>query len=518
MRPLKRLLSALVSAALLGLVAALGATPAHAAALAVSVSGNHLVDGAGAPLVLHGVNRSGTEYACIGGWGIFDGPSNAASVQAIASWHVNVVRVPLNEACWLNTHLPSKANNPAYLGANYQNAIVNYVNLLHQNGIYAILELHWSAPNVAGQYADYQRPMPDADYSPTFWSSVASTFKNDPAVLFDLFNEPYWDVWSCWQSGCTIWANSAGAYQSAGMQSLVTAVRSTGATQPIMLGGLYYSNDLSQWLSHKPSDPNNALVASLHFYNFNYPCKTVACLSSGGNSILPVAAQVPIVTGELGEDDCAHGFIDAFMTWADANGISYLGWAWNPYTCTSFPALITNYNGTPTAFGIGLRDHLAALAGTPVPTPSPTPPAPTPTPSPSPTPGPTPTPTATPTPPVPTPTPTPTPIPPTPTPTPLPPTATPVPPTPTPPANPGPSARPAPTPTPKAGTPKPTAPGPVALSKSAAPSAVPVTALANERPFPDVSALVNRLAPFAMVFLVGLLVFTAFKVLWRLGG
>src|SRR4029077_6415943 len=69
--------------------------------LAIGVAGNELVDGSGAPLRLIGVNRSGTEYACAQGWGIFDGPSGPPSVRAIAAWHVNADRVPLNEACWL---------------------------------------------------------------------------------------------------------------------------------------------------------------------------------------------------------------------------------------------------------------------------------------------------------------------------------------------------------------------------------------------------------------------------------
>jgi hypothetical protein len=90
------------------------------------VSGNQLLNAGNQPVVLHGVDRSGTEYACVQGWGIFDGPSDAASVQAIAAWHANAVRVPLNEDCWLGIN----GVNPAYAGANYQAAIVNYVTLL----------------------------------------------------------------------------------------------------------------------------------------------------------------------------------------------------------------------------------------------------------------------------------------------------------------------------------------------------------------------------------------------------
>lgn len=332
-------------AAVLGMT--LPAIPAGATSpLSISVSGNHLVNGSGQTIRLLGVNRSGTEYACIQGWGIFDGPNDATSVAAMAAWHINAVRIPLNEDCWLAIN----GVNPAYAGATYQSAVQSYVNLLHQYGLYAILDLHWNAPGTAA--ATGQQEMPDADHAPAFWTSVASFFKSDPAVLFDLYNEPHDITWTCWLSGCT-----SPGWQTAGMQSLVDGVRGTGATQPIMVGGLAWANDLSGWLANKPNDPANALVASFHNYNFNL------CDPSCWNStVAPLAAQVPVVTGELGENDCAHGYIDQYMAWADAHAISYLAWTWDTWDCSSGPALISSYDGTPTAFGIGLRDHLAALA------------------------------------------------------------------------------------------------------------------------------------------------------------
>ena len=53
------------------------------------------------------------------------------------------------------------------------------------------------------------------------------------------------------------------------MQSLVNAVRGAGASNVLMLGGVAYSNDLSQWLAHEPTDPLHNLAASWHSYNFN---------------------------------------------------------------------------------------------------------------------------------------------------------------------------------------------------------------------------------------------------------
>ena len=330
------------------------ATPS--AIVGLRVSGSTIVNGMGQPLRLLGVNRSGTEYQCIHNNGIFDGPSDAASVGAIASWHTNAVRVPLNEDCWLGIN----GAPAAYAGAAYQQAIVTYVNLLNSYGLAAILDLHWNAAG-AGQ-ATGQQQMPDADHAPAFWSSVAGVFKGNSSVIFDLYNEPHDVSWACWRDGGSC---SGVGYGVAGMQSLVTAVRNTGATNVIMLGGLAYANDLSRWLAYEPVDPTNNLAAAWHVYNFN-SCNNTGCYDS---QVAPVAARVPLVTGEMGENDCAHGFIDATMAWLDAHNGNYLGWAWNTFDCGGFPALIVDYSGTPTAFGIGLRDHLAALtASTPTPT------------------------------------------------------------------------------------------------------------------------------------------------------
>ena len=40
--------------------------------------GSAIVDGSGNAVTFRGVNRSGTEYECVQGRGIFDGPSDAA--------------------------------------------------------------------------------------------------------------------------------------------------------------------------------------------------------------------------------------------------------------------------------------------------------------------------------------------------------------------------------------------------------------------------------------------------------
>jgi endoglucanase len=317
----------------------------------VRVVGNRLVNGAGQTVRLLGVDRSGTEYACIQGWGIFDGPSTAASVAKIAGWHADAVRVPLNEDCWLNIN----GVKPTYGGAAYRTAIIDYVHTLNSYGLVAILDLHWNAPGTTP--ATGQEVMADADHSPAFWSSVASSFGSTPGVVFDLYNEPHTISWTCWLHGCT----TGTGWKAAGMQTLLTAVRRAGAVQPVMAGGLGYSNDLSGWLSHEPTTPSHQLMASFHVYSFN-GCSTESCWN---HTVAPVAAKVPVVTGEMGDNTCTPTFVDSYMAWADDHGLSYLGWTWDAgggWTCTTGPTLITNYTGTPTPMGAALMSHLATIA------------------------------------------------------------------------------------------------------------------------------------------------------------
>src|SRR5271165_5627052 len=344
-------------------------TATTSAAPQLHVSGNKLVNASGSQVVLHGVDRSGTEYACVQGNGIFDGPNDQASITAMKSWGpVNAVRVPLNEACW---NAESYVNS-AYAGTNYINAIKSYVSLLNTNGIVAILDLHWTdgaytgpSAGCSSAQATCQKPMPDAAQAIPFWTSVANTFKGNDAVIFDLFNEPYAsradnsnsaEGWQCWETGSPCTGIS---YPVAGMQQMINAVRSAGANNVLMLGGEEYSNDLTGWLQYEPTDPDHNLVASWHSYNFN-TCSSQSCWTS---QIAPVIAAVPVVAGEIGENDCAGTYIDPLTTWLESENTSFLAWTWDDWSggCSSGPTLITDYTGTPTNYGAGYKAILQAL-------------------------------------------------------------------------------------------------------------------------------------------------------------
>jgi endoglucanase len=362
----------------------------------VRVRGAQLIDSSGAVVRLFGVGMA--ETSCGPGHGPSAVPLDITEARAIASWHLNAVRIGLNEDCWLGIN----GVKPAYSGSYYQDNIISWVADLNEVGIVAILDLQFTAPG--GDPAKAPWPMPDEDHSPAFWSQVATEFASVPGVIFDLFGEPYMGTvhptqaqWSCWLKGCVnttpVAATSSSpsngqlvAYQTAGMQQLVNVVRATGAQQPIMLGGLFWSGDPCGYrespapgrcpeVAYLPSDPLHQLIIDFHTYLPNSACTDVSCwnVQAAGLS----TADLPVVTGEFGEKDCSASYIDEYMDWADAHGISYLAWTWDVNSTEPCVAnndrsnhyLLQNWSGDPTTMapdGVAFQSHVEAVYEAPL--------------------------------------------------------------------------------------------------------------------------------------------------------
>jgi len=261
------------------------------------------------------------------------------------------VRVPFNESCWLGINGVDSASS----GRAYQRAIAAYVHRINTQGMIVILDLHWTAAGATR--ADSQQAMPNRDHTPELWRQVAAAFKGNDAIIFDLFNEPFPDAmgtgdeaWRCWRDGGRCAHLS---YEAAGMQELVDAVRGTGATNILLLGGVHYSANLNGWLTHMPRDPRHNLAASWHVYNFS-GCHERQCWE---NEAAPVGKQVPLVLGELGEDDHKTDFVASMLDWMDARQGHYLAWTWNRWG-QPFD-VIADYSGAPTGYGALFREHFA---------------------------------------------------------------------------------------------------------------------------------------------------------------
>jgi hypothetical protein len=352
----------------------------------------HLVDPSGAILQLHGVDRSGTEDTCDYADKAFDTPVDQTAVDAMKSWNVNAVRVPLNASCWLDT------NGVMFGGKQYQDAIKTYVDLLTTNGLTVILDLHWTVPGTE-MYQTKQLEMADADHAPTFWTQVATIYGNQPNIIFDLFNEPFLKDWNCWLVGgaCGTDFDGTTTYNVAGMATLIKTVRATGAQNVLILGGLGYASDFTQWLAKVNSIPTlpapndgislTNIAASWHTYSdqseetmcpSEYDSYSGTCVDGATNATnygtaALLAAGFPVIIGEIGtqvyssdtgkysasQATMLDGWLESALSYMDSQQQGYLGWDWNT---SAPPLLLTNFDGTPTPhFGTTFKAHLATL-------------------------------------------------------------------------------------------------------------------------------------------------------------
>jgi endoglucanase len=317
----------------------------------------------------------------------------------MASWDMNLVRIPLNEDTWLGiSNCTTDGGSAATLQANIKQIVAN----ANANGLYVILDLHWSAPNAFGCPVG-QASMADSDNSVNFWTSVANTFKNNPAVMFELFNEPFaaynynnsiapingtppagqsaTDL-SILQNGGTYdngfwyqcngggkpcpsgesmsnqYLDSAFAFNVAGMQQMLNAVRATGAKNVVISNAMWFAGEIETWLSAKPTDPAGQLAAGWHE-------------DGGGSATTAAAAQIlaagfPIIITEAYSSGGAavSATTDAsgsnYFNFAIANGVGVSFWNW-----TSWGGEILQQSGSgyvPNALGTSLKNSYCAAA------------------------------------------------------------------------------------------------------------------------------------------------------------
>ena len=317
-----------------------------------------------------GVNVMGGEYACAQGWGlqhhVAAGVSHAELANMLSVWGVKTVRLPVNEHCWLADSYPFQYLTADFTGRSYRESLQQLVQLLTDKyRMHVVLDLHWTG--TLEEQALELKPLPNPEYSASFWRDVAEQFAHNERVIFNLFNEPHVPAPEADSTGGVgqpgvegsvnsqsddavlqadltghsmlesqaidknwwlIWRD--GNRQYAGMQSLVDTIRSTGATNHISIGGLGYSADQRGWLSYAPHDPLGKLWVDNHAYPADNKCTDRLCWEQ---ALLPLAANgYGVMFGEAGNSigqhpqGCQADFVKKVYRFARDNSIPVLAW------------------------------------------------------------------------------------------------------------------------------------------------------------------------------------------------
>lgn len=318
------------------------------------VQGNRLVDAKGKEVWLQGLNAGGLESVP------HDLQPVKSAVVGVEEWKANVVRLPVRGSFWFGGS-PHQDDG----GEAYRKTVDHIINLVANRGAYVALDLHhFRAPR---------------EEDVRFWKEAAARYKDHPAVLFDLFNEPHGTSWEVWRNGGFVGEENPGTvdetafldeqekaknrgFQSVGMQGLIDAARGTGAKNIVIVGGLDWAYDLTGIAEGYTLDDRggNGIMLATHVY----PWK-----SDWAKKFLPLAEHYPIFVGEVGADVKKMNFLPAERqedpyTWVpDMLGViqdhrlHWAGWCFHP---SATPIMISDWKYTPTPFwGQQAKDALS---------------------------------------------------------------------------------------------------------------------------------------------------------------
>lgn len=320
----------------------------------VHVVGRELQTADGKEVWLQGVNVVSLEYRLNG-----DHVTEAIGA-AIDDWKANAIRLPVKESYWFG-----REKGQADGGLSYRNRVDAAVQEVIGRGAYLILDLHrFGAPRI--EHVE-------------FWRDAAAHYKNNPGVLFDIFNEPHSISWEVWRNGGWVGerrtqadedaflakseqAKAKEGYESPGMQKLVDTIRGVGAHNVIIAGGLDWAYDLSGIVDgYALTDPSgNGIMYSTHIYNWK---------SDWAGKVMRAAEKHAIFVGETGADTNKMTFIpldrqEDPYTWApDMIGLiqkyhfNWTAWSFNPKTT---PVLLLDWKFNPTPFwGVFVKEALS---------------------------------------------------------------------------------------------------------------------------------------------------------------
>jgi aryl-phospho-beta-D-glucosidase BglC (GH1 family) len=324
----------------------------------LTTSGTRILQANGQPITLRGVDLSSYQ----------DGDTTSVTQTTIAqikAWGANTVRVDLDETPLVSTSCDYQSD--------YLQEISQAVGWITGLGMVALLDLHQSNPadfGVTGTVceATTEEPMPDAAGSTTFWTTLANTFKSNPLVAFDLFNEPHDITGAVWLNGGQA-GSGAAAYQAVGMQQLYNTVRGAGAANLILATGLGWGNDVPPMLAGKN------IVYSTHVYTCpvgppptDCPTTTPYDPSFVLKNWIAEGHVVPVMVAEFGYPVPGDGFYNSnTIAYAEANGWSWSIFQWNQTVGPEYGIVATPTNPTaePDAGGMPALCDMAAATSSP---------------------------------------------------------------------------------------------------------------------------------------------------------
>jgi endoglucanase len=312
--------------------------------------------------LLRGVNRSGLEYTEPTDAGFLAAADFTLDEvrQMVVNWGANVLRIPFNQEWALRGRGDHSAEE-------YLAGLDQVVSWAAELSAYTILDLQWlDADTVYGHTRDENRvkqpnrvaPTPNAD-SIVLWRALAERYRDEPAVIFDLFNEPhdplsddFLPIHLIGEDGAIVESDESfvGPEEwNPWAERLVSEIRAVRPDGLIVVGGVDWAFDLTDVRVDAPN-----IVYSAHIY----PNRD----QDDWDKALGRAAEVPVLVGEWGGADGDLRFGRNLAALMDHLRLGWTAWSW-----VDRPQLVVPPRGPdylPTPFGELVRSQLRTLAAT----------------------------------------------------------------------------------------------------------------------------------------------------------
>jgi endoglucanase len=307
--------------------------------------GNQIINESGQVVMLRGIAIVDPLLAA---WRYGTGnPSLEQSIEMVADWGANVVRIPVHPFMW------------RYGGiSEYLQVLDQTIALACQHHLYAILEFHSIG------FPPYDVFLPGDDAMRTtrqeireFWEIASARYVNNDAVAFyELFGEPVveFGVQEDSLADWLAWKNY--------IEDIIDLVRIHAPEKTVIVGGLWYTANLGYVPQYPIDRPNVAY--SVHPYPGSYPDSTGWDMNIGR-----VKQSYPVIATEFGFEPTspyhwsetnhsgARLYRYEIIDYLESHQVSWVVWilssSWGP------PLLERNF--TPTEAGEYFRNLLLEL-------------------------------------------------------------------------------------------------------------------------------------------------------------
>lgn len=331
---------------------------------------------------LRGVWKGGFASSCTGWWGkesfrIWNESAARESMRALKEqWGANV----LNVFFWADWWIDNASTSLSGISTDqpYRYCIKESVKLAQEYGLYFQLRMYGASSaegRVEGQpYAPFTNNgyIRSVDDYVSFWSDFASEFKNDPNVIFALFDEP--------TGNQTLWFETA--------TRVINSIRARGIDNLIVVHWGYCGSCLwmEQWVQQ--GRPTYNILFSNHIYRYHGTFESNSDSATDieyirtqlGDNISPHRAykyitdtyNIPIWVSAIGAyegetDNSEYVYFRNTLDVLNEWNLSYVGYQWQlgpHFTWDLLKEDYSAYTQAPNRVGQALID---AIAGIPAP-------------------------------------------------------------------------------------------------------------------------------------------------------